>query len=216
MSDYAPLVMQAQVGDAQQRQSAFNELVAHFQKMAFYQAYRTLGDAHAAEDVVQEAFLTAYLHLDQLVEPLGFPNWLRRIVMTQCDRQVRRKKVEWGVWDDENMALADEGFEQEYELHDLQERVLLAVRALPDHERAVTEGFYLQGESTQELADRLQIPLTTVKKRLQYAREHLRAIVGGLNAAMDQAIAEILPPAAPPLQKQPVYVYTHDERNSSL
>src|SRR5687768_7309674 len=164
MSDYAPLVMQAQLGDAQQRQSAFNELVALFQKMAFYQAYRTLGDAHAAEDVVQEAFLTAYLHLHQLSEPLGFPTWLRRIVMTQCDRVTRRKTMEWGVWDDENIALADDGFEQEYELHDLQQRVLAAVRALPDHERAVTEGFYLQGESTQELADRLQIPLTTVKK----------------------------------------------------
>jgi RNA polymerase sigma factor (sigma-70 family) len=208
MSEYAPLVMQAQTGDAQQRQSAFNDLVALFQKMAFYQAYRTLGDAHAAEDVVQEAFLTAYLHIHQLEEPLGFPGWLRRIVMTQIDRQTRRKNVEWGVWDDEDIALADNGLEQEYELHDLQQRVLAAVRALPDHERAVTEGFYLQGESTQELAERLQIPLTTVKKRLQYAREHLRAIVGGLNAAMDQAIAEILPPAAPPMQKQPIYLYT--------
>lgn len=215
MSDYAPLVMQAQLGDAQQRQSAFNELVALFQKMAFYQAYRTLGDAHAAEDVVQDAFLTAYLHLHQLSEPLGFPTWLRRIVMTHCDRITRRKTMEWGEWDDDNIALADEGFEQAYEMHDLQQRVLAAVRALPDHERAVTEGFYLQGESTQELADRLQIPLTTVKKRLQYAREHLRAIVGGLNAAMDQAIAEILPPQAPPMQKQPVYLYTpRDERGS--
>lgn len=215
MSDYAPLVMQAQTGDAQQRQSAFNELVALFQKMAFYQAYRTLGDAHAAEDVVQEAFLTAYLHLNQLSEPLGFPTWLRRIVMTQCDRVTRRKSMEWGEWDDDDIALADDGFEQEYELHDLQQRVLAAVRALPDHERAVTEGFYLQGESTQELADRLQIPLTTVKKRLQYAREHLRTIVGGLNAAMDQAIAEILPPAAPPLQKQPIYLHIpRDDRHS--
>jgi RNA polymerase sigma factor (sigma-70 family) len=208
MSDYAPLVMQAQAGNVEERQTAFNDLVALFQKMAFYQAYRALGDAHAAEDVVQEAFLTAYLHIHQLTEPLGFPGWLRRIVMTHVDRQTRRKHVEWGVWDDEDMALADNGLEQDYELHDLQQRVLAAVRALPDHERAVTEGFYLQGESTQEIAERLQIPLTTVKKRLQYAREHLRAIVGGLNAAMDQAIAEILPPAAPPLQKQPIYLYT--------
>jgi RNA polymerase sigma factor (sigma-70 family) len=216
MSDYAPLVMQAQMGDAQQRQSAFNELVALFQKMAFYQAYRTLGDVHTAEDVVQEAFLSAYLHLHQLTEPLGFPGWLRRIVMTHTDRYTRRKTVEWGVLDDENMFLSDEDIEQEYELHDLQERVLAAVRALPDHERAVTEGFYLQGESTKELAERLQIPLPTVKKRLQYAREHLRAIVGGLNAAMDQAIAEILPPAAPPLQKQPIYLYTPRDEHGNL
>lgn len=216
MSDYAPLVMQAQTGDAQQRQSAFNELVALFQKMAFYQAYRALGDSQAAEDVVQEAFLTAYLHLHQLTEPLGFPGWLRRIVMTQCDRQTRRKHMEWGVWDDENIALADDGIEQDYELHDLQQRVLAAVRALPDHERAVTEGFYLQGESTQELAERLQIPLTTVKKRLQYAREHLRAIVGGLNAAMDQALAEIMPPTKPTMQKQPIYLYSRDEQNPNL
>lgn len=104
--------------------------------------------------------------------------------------------------------LAEASIEDAYEQQDLQQRVLAAVRALPAHERAVTEGFYLQGESTQELAERLEIPLPTVRKRLQYAREHLRALVGGLNAAVDQALADLLPPAAPPMQKQPIYLYT--------
>jgi len=55
------------------------------------------------------------------------------------------------------------------------------VRALPDHEREVTELFYITGYSQQEIAEQLAVPLTTVKKRLQYAREHLRETMPPMN-----------------------------------
>ena len=90
----------------------------------------------------------------------------------------------------------------------------LVVEALPEHERAVTEGFYIQGESQKELAERLHIPVTTVKKRLQYAREHLRLLVGDVNAAFDQAIASVL--KQPQKQPQPVYIYTNQNDTESV
>ncbi len=49
-----------------------------------------------------------------------------------------------------------------------------AVKRLPTHEREVTELFYVHGYSLDEIARGLELPLTTVKKRLQYAREHIR------------------------------------------
>jgi len=54
----------------------------------------------------------------------------------------------------------------------------------------------------------LQVPVTTVKKRLQYARQHLRALIGELNAAVDTVIADVL--AANP-QPQPAYLYSRQQ-----
>ena len=53
--------------------------------------------------------------------------------------------------------------------------VIAAVAALPEHERSVVRLFYLEGYSIREAAAALEVPVTTIKKRLQYARERLRS-----------------------------------------
>jgi hypothetical protein len=57
---------------------------------------------------------------------------------------------------------------------DVRESVLAALATLPEHERTVVQLFYFQGFSLTEIADRLGLPTTTIKKRLQYARDRLR------------------------------------------
>lgn len=207
MTEYLEQVLAAQHGTDDEKHAAFNELVARFQGMVFYAAYRILEDRSLAEDMTQETFLTAYLNLHQLRDPLAFPSWLKRIVMTRCDRQTRGIRPMLESLDarpDFPAEMTDPAIV--FEETEMLLRVQNALRALPEHERLVTEGFYLKGESQQELSERLQIPVTTVKKRLQYAREHLRAIIGDLNAAMDYAIAGVLP-RKPEMQRQPVYIY---------
>ncbi|MEP7294049.1 MAG: RNA polymerase sigma factor, partial [Chloroflexota bacterium] len=136
-------------------------------------AYQALGDKHLAQDVAQEAFLTAYQKLDQLREPAAFPAWLKRIVLTHAHRITRRKSPYLLPLEDEDTPQhADPAASAE--ARELEEQVSQAVRSLPEHERVVTELFYITGYSQQEIAERLAVPLTTVKKRLQYAREHLR------------------------------------------
>lgn len=214
MQEYVVLVQKAIHGSAEERRASFDQLIHLFQKMAYKQAYQTLNDRGMAEDAVQEAFLAAYLQIQNLREPEAFPMWLRRIVMTQCDRLIRGK------------SLITEPLETRFDLaadapqpesliveQEIREHLRSAIDALPEHERAVTEGFYMQGQSQKELAELLHIPVTTVKKRLQYAREHLRLLVGDLNTAFDQAIASVLKPPKP--QKQPVYVYTRHDRPES-
>ncbi len=179
MQDYDHLVRKAQAAEGKAREEAFGELIAPFTAIAHGWAYNVLGDTHLAQDVVQEAFLTAYQKIDQLREPGAFPAWLKRIVLTYCNRVTRRKSPYLLPLEDE-----ETGVEQSTPLHDdpaasaeereRDEQVNRAVRALPEQERVVTELFYITGYSQQEIAEQLAVPLTTVKKRLQYAREHLR------------------------------------------
>lgn len=173
MQEYEVLVERAQSGDPAEREEAFSQLIERFQGAAHSWAFRVLDDAHQAQDAVQEAFITAYEKIDQLADPAAFPAWLRRIVLNQCNRDTRRKSfailpLEVGNPSDEDDPAASA------EEREVAEQIERAVQGLPEHEREVTELFYISGYSQQEIAENLALPLTTVKKRLQYAREHLR------------------------------------------
>src|SRR5919197_1810211 len=76
-----------------ERHEAFGELVTGFQDMAFGGAYAVLGDFYLAEDAAQEAFIAAWQRLDQLRAPEAFPGWLRRIVLTRCNRLTRGRRL---------------------------------------------------------------------------------------------------------------------------
>jgi RNA polymerase sigma factor (sigma-70 family) len=180
MTGYEHLVTKTQAAEGHAREEAFGELIARFESVAHGWAYNALGDAHLAQDVAQEAFLTAYQKIDQLRDPATFPGWLKRIVLTYCNRATRRKSPALTPFEDEDTPLqADPAASAED--REMKDQVNRAVRALPDHEREVTELFSITGYSQQEIAEQLALPLTTVKKRLQYAREHLRETISPMN-----------------------------------
>ena len=123
-----------------ERHQAFSTLVQRFQDMVFGYSYSILGDFHLAEDAAQESFHVPYQQLDHLQTPRAFPGWLRQIVFSQCNRQIRRKHVVTDSLDHEILDLpsdapdpSDKTAEQEMKDH-----VLAAIRLLPDHERTVT------------------------------------------------------------------------------
>jgi RNA polymerase sigma factor (sigma-70 family) len=174
--------------------------------MAYHLAYGVLEDGYLAQDAAQEAFVAAYQSLEQLREPQAFPGWLKQIVVTQCHRLLRKKQVptnpiEWTP--DLPMLEMEPG--TAVEQLELRNNVVEAIQALPEHEREVTKMFYLNGYSQQEIAGRLEIPVTTVKKRLQYARERLR----GMMIAMFDSMAPMPQPQPAlvpiPVTRQPPY-----------
>lgn len=167
---FLPLVARARAGDS----AAFAELVSRFQGMALAYALSLLGSEAEAGDAVQEAFIDAYLRLGQLRHDAAFPGWLRRVVHKHCDRLTRRRRPET---DEETVnaqpgqsAAAPELLERIEE----RERLRRAIEALPEHERIVVALHYLGERPQAEVADFLEVPLTTVKKRLHTARGRLR------------------------------------------
>jgi RNA polymerase sigma-70 factor (ECF subfamily) len=76
-----------------EKKRAFGTIVQRYQDVAFACAYAVLGDFHAAEDAAQEAFIVAWRCLDQLRDARAFPGWLKRIVLTQCSRMTRGRRL---------------------------------------------------------------------------------------------------------------------------
>lgn len=171
MNELRLLVERAQTGDC----TAYNHLIQRFQKMAVAYGYAKLGDRSLAEDVAQEAFLYAYRTLDQLREPAAFPGWFRRVVQGQINRYQRQQQMRFVALEDADSLLVNrtslaatlEAYEEELE-------VLAAIEALPEPQRTVIALFYIGEYSQQAISAFLEIPVTTVKTRLHYARRRLK------------------------------------------
>lgn len=197
MNELTALVEQARGSQVAQRHEAFAQLVNRFQEAAYRWAYSILYDSHLAQDAVQEAFVTAYQNLGQLQHVDAFAAWFRQIVLSQSYRLVRGKQLVTSSIDDIPELPADEeSMAAHLEALELHEKVMTAVQSLPEGEREITKMFYLGGYSQKEIARTLELPLTTVKKRLQYARQKLKLAM----------VAMFAPEPAPALVPVPVRV----------
>lgn len=159
------------------RREAFSELVIRFQDMAFACAFAVLGDVYLAQDTAQEAFVVAWQKLSQLREPAAFAGWFKRIVLTQCNRLTRSKRLQILPLDEHLNASVDPGPHAAAEREDLLTKVLEAINALPEKERLVTTLFYVNGYTQTDIGDFLEVPISTVNKRLYSARQRLKSNV---------------------------------------
>ena len=193
MDELTEWVKSAQGGDA----DSYGKVVLRLQDMAYACAAAYLGDPHLAQDAAQEAFVAAYLELQagKLNAPANFPGWLKTIVRHQCSRMTRRHRLPVEPLESAaGLAAPAEAMEDGMDRAAQQRVAMLALQALPEGYRLVTVLYYFSGYSTEQIADFLGVPLTTVKKRLHDARHKLQQWVVH---AMSQNLQEHSPSRDP-------------------
>ena len=135
MNDLTEWVAQAQQGD----KAAFERLVQQHNTLAHRVAHRMIWEPGIAEELVQEAWLQAYLSLDNLYDPSRFASWMYGIVLNVCRSYLRQQKFDTYSWDEmvggrwlphNPFVDSEPGPEEIAETHDLHQRVLRAVQAL--------------------------------------------------------------------------------------
>jgi len=168
MSD-ADLVALARSGDA----DGFRVLVSRYRAMAMSVALHLSGDREAAEDLVQEATLAAFVSLGRLRDPARFRSWFYGTVVN-VTRAWRRRQVGRPLtlddWDTVRLIAhpVDEAAQLE-----LRWIVTGALRCLPEATRTVLALFYYDGLTVREIAARLGITTAAVKSRLHKGRSQL-------------------------------------------
>jgi RNA polymerase sigma factor (sigma-70 family) len=174
MSELGTAIQGAREGD----ERAFEILVRRFQDMAVGYSYSILRDIQLAQDAAQEAFFEAFRTLDSLREPDAFPGWFRRIVFKHCDRFTRGKQL-IAVPIETAAQVSNSSPDQlgALEQTEMKDRIWNAVDLLPEHERETLVLFYIGGYSQKEVCEFLDVPVTTVKKRLHSARNRLRDLL---------------------------------------
>jgi len=160
-------VRRARQGDT----TAFDALVRRCHAAALRYAQACHDDPDAAQDIVQDAFVTAYMHLPSLRAPEAFAVWLRAIIKSCAARRQRRKQVPTVPLDEVRHLPAGHANPAADALSDL---IREAITRLPQQERAATTLFYTCGFSQREIAELLRLPVTTVNNRLAASRRRRR------------------------------------------
>jgi len=171
--DDASLVGRSTSGD----DDAFAVLVQRYQGPLFRHALRLTPDRRLAEDVVQEAFLTAWRRLPTLQDPAAFRSWLYQITTRRSIDAFRALKPETPVdtTDPEVLDLTAPGpgpearAEQRAQLGDL----AAALQELSLGQRAAWSMREIDGLSYEEVAVALGVPVSTVRGRIARARAEL-------------------------------------------
>ena len=154
------------------RQDAFGRLTDRDLAASYRLAALILGNEIEAQDATQDATLIAWQHYASLREPERFGPWFQRILVNVCrDRLRSRRRVRFLTIDEApEQAVAEAG--SGLAARDALRRSLIGLS--PDH-RTVVVLRYFAGLSLEEIAERTGERLGTVKSRLHYALEALRA-----------------------------------------
>ncbi|MEM1026811.1 MAG: sigma-70 family RNA polymerase sigma factor [Planctomycetota bacterium] len=172
------LVLRAQDRDA----DAVRRLVDRWQGRLFRHALNVTGDAEAARDVSQEAWLGILKRLEKLNDPAAFPAWAYRVTNHKAVdwiRQASRRRQHQTPLPADLPATSSSTAD---ELEDTTRRVHAALRRLTVDERALLSMYYLKDLSTAEIASALGIATGTVKSRLHRARQNLKPFLEGDHA----------------------------------
>lgn len=160
----------------------FEVVMRRYNQRLYRVARAILRDDGEAEDVTQQAYVNAYRHLDQFAGRAMFSTWLTKIAVHEALARARR----WGRFDEREAVDDWEGNtmdalkspapdpERQAFAGELRGLIESAIEALPEHYRAVFVMREVEGMSTAESAECLDITEETAKTRLHRARKLLR------------------------------------------
>ena len=179
--DELSLVQEAKAGNY----AAFEELVNRYQKKIYRLALNITRHREDAEDVLQEAFMKSFQHLQNFREGSRFYTWLVRITVNEGLMKLRKRRTSRLVQmqdatDEEGQVVPREFVdwgpnpEQLYERSELEEILQKAIDSLSPNFRTVFLLRDVEKLSTEETADVLEVSIGAVKARLFRARLQLR------------------------------------------
>jgi len=188
------LVVRCRDGDPR----AFDGLVERFQRRVFYTIFRVVRDAHLADDLTQEVFITVFRRMGTLKDPASFPSWLLRTAMNRAiDARRKSKREQDRVFLLDDFTAVGDGAEgpsptetkacevdEAERTQHLERQLREAIDALPDGQRRALLLSMDEHLSHDAIAEILEIPKGTVKSRLHHARKFqtvkLRSLLEGV------------------------------------
>lgn len=176
LREEAAIVRQVRNGDVE----AFDALVRRYLRRAYSVAYRLLGHREDAEDLVQEAFLTALDRIETFDVERPFGPWFFRILTNhglnaRKARAVRRTEAVPETMDDERVSP-----HLDAERAEIREQLRVALDGLPERQRFVVQMVDVEGLETAEVAAMLDVSPGTVRWYLHQARATLRGELAAL------------------------------------
>ena len=141
----------------------------------FNVCFRIVNDREDAEDVLQDAFITAFKNLKSYKGDASFGAWLKRIMINMSINFVKKKHLDTLSLDEqyENIREEESTHEQVYSV----EAIHKAIQQLPDGYRMVFSLYLLEGYDHGEIAEILNITESTSKSQYNRSKVKLRELI---------------------------------------
>lgn len=184
VSEETQLIDQALQGD----RAAFTRLVELNQERLFASMLQVTGSPDEAEEVVQEAFIRAFMKLDTFQRNSQFFTWLYRIAFNSALTRKRRKRarVSLDQWRESNGMEVSDTADAVDEPMLRRERVAMvrdALQTLSEDHRSILVLREMQEHSYEDIAEILEISIGTVRSRLSRARNQLKLALEAVQRA---------------------------------
>jgi RNA polymerase sigma-70 factor (ECF subfamily) len=159
---------------------AFGEIVSRYQKMVARTVKAMLGDSVFSEDIGQEVFIKLYYSLSEFRGEAKLSTYIQKIAVNLTLNEIKRRKRFFSMFSQKannemhEFEVADQDTEERKEASEIVNKALLV---LDPKFRIIVTMRMLQGYSTKETAEILDLPLGTVLSRLSRAQEQLRSIL---------------------------------------
>ncbi|MBI4455051.1 MAG: sigma-70 family RNA polymerase sigma factor [Acidobacteria bacterium] len=169
--------------------SRFNVLIQRWQKRIFNFIYRNLGDYEEARDLTQDTFAKVFLKLKDLDDTSKFSSWIYKVALNECRMAFRRakgrQKVPLEIYHqteaqgDEfcRIKSEEESPEEHLQKKESVDRLREMIRMIPEEQRAVILMKEYENLKFHEIAEILDVPLSTVKSRMYLGLRTLRRLL---------------------------------------
>lgn len=155
---------------------AFYQLYKLYSKAMFNVGFRITGSEDDAEDVLQDAFTSAFRNLENYRADAPFGAWLKRIVVNKAINFIKKKRTE-PLPQHEDWDIAEEEPPLQYASELTVDKVKAAIQRLPDGYRSVLSLYLLEGYDHQEISEIMNISESTSKSQLNRAKNKLQEIL---------------------------------------
>jgi RNA polymerase sigma-70 factor (ECF subfamily) len=158
----------------------FEKLANQHKDSVYRQLIRACGNREDAEDVLIEALLKAYQHMDQLRDVVAFRGWLGQIGKRVCwqlkEKEALRPIMQLSALEEQGEQIPGNELPPDTQVSLARMKQLLqdAMASVPEDARAVFELRDIEELSGEEVADRLGISISAMKSRLHRARAQIR------------------------------------------
>jgi RNA polymerase sigma-70 factor (ECF subfamily) len=163
--------------------AAFGEIVARYQKMVARTVKGMLGDTVFSEDLGQEVFIKLFYSLPDFRGDAKLSTYIQRIAVNLTLNEIKRRKRFLSMFTqtgEDGVHEYDVADSDDEDRKDARELVGKALRAMEPKFRIILTMRMLQGYSTKETAEILELPLGTVLSRLARAQDQMRKILKNL------------------------------------
>jgi RNA polymerase sigma factor (sigma-70 family) len=155
-------------------QALYGVLIDRYKEGLYRHCFRFVRDEDKAEDITQQAFIKAYIHLEKYDQVHAFSTWLYKIATNEALEELRRKKA---------LPLDDTMTQMIIDGRPLPERTNIyaelheAVDRLPDKQRAVVTLHYFEGKRYEEIAKELGSSIGSIKSWMNRAKKQLKELL---------------------------------------